>query len=214
MTMIPDEDENRIQQDYFLLYPHEVKTYVLIVPSMLKLESKLSEFIFRSPLIRIWAIAIVMFTLFRITQRKCANPRESANRLVYIPFNTFGLSFGSTSVTGVKSRSELITVFFLSVFGMLAGLLFSGLLFEELTTTESIPQITTLSDLSMYPNIQIIYSPGIARQTLLHDTNMYLPMPIFIFLYYTRFFFVKYFHQNSSRWSYRSIGNSKTHNTF
>lgn len=111
-------------EDAVPLYSHDVRPFMLIVPAMHT--SKLSAFLFRSPLIRIWATAIVIFTIVRIIQRKLTNPKESANRLVYIPFNTFGLSFGCTSVTGAKGRSEQITTFFLTVFGILASLLFPG----------------------------------------------------------------------------------------
>lgn len=156
------------------LYPHDAQQYMLIVPSMLKTTSKLSEFIFRSPLIRIWATVIGMFTIIRIIQRKLTNPKEHVSRLMYIPINTLGLSFGTTSVTGVRSRAELITTFSLSVFGMLAGLLFSGLLFEQLVTTESVQEITSLIDLSKYPDIPIAYMPGISEETLRHNTNMYI----------------------------------------
>lgn len=89
-----------------------------------------------------------------------------------MPFNTFGVSFGSTLMTGVRSRFELTTTFFLSVFGLFAGILFSGFLFEQITTTEMVQEITSLNDLSKYPEIVIGYSAEISELVLRHNTNM------------------------------------------
>lgn len=154
------------------VYPYDWRQFVLIVPSMVKTNSKLLEFIFNSPLIRIWLLAIGMFTILRIIQRKVINPSEPLNQIVYIPFNTFGLSFGTTSVTGGGSRSEVIATFFLTLFGMLAGLLFSGLLFEQLTITESVQEITSFSDLTKYPNIEIVHITDVPREALIHNRNL------------------------------------------
>lgn len=115
---------------------------VLIVPSMYETRSTFSDFVFQSPLIRVWITTIIIFTILRTLQWKIVNSKEPVNQLVYISFNTIGLSFGSTSVAGVKSRSELITIFFLSVFGMLA--------------TETIQSITSLNDLCKYPQIESV----------------------------------------------------------
>lgn len=157
---------------YDYLYPHDVKQYILIVPKTYKINSKISELIFKSPLIRIWVTAIAIFSIFRCIQRKLLNPKECGNRLVYILFNTFGLTFGCTSVTGVQSRSEVIATFFLSVFGMLAGLLFSGFLFDQLTTTEHVQLIHNLSDVSKYRRMNIGYMHGVSFQLLTHNITL------------------------------------------
>lgn len=142
------------------LYPHHFTEYVILVPKKLKKEEALGYQLLNSPLFTVWASATAVFSISRILVRKLLSVRStdttSRNDLVYILFNTFGLSFGTTTAHGVHSRAELILVLFVSLFNVLAGVLCAGFLFEQLANTNYVPIINSFEDFFNQSELRLI----------------------------------------------------------
>lgn len=154
------------------LYPHEYTDYLFLVKSEVIESTAASDKLLKSPLLSVWASAIVLFSIARVLVRQVLLSRHtdsaSHNDLSYIMFNTFGLSFGSTSVTGLNSRAEMIMVLFISLFSVLAGIFCAGFLFEQLTISNSMQVINSFEDLLKHEEL-ILYRSGVAFQ----DGNMF-----------------------------------------
>lgn len=112
--------------DYIDLYPHGLTDHVILVKSETIKNTAASDKLLKSPLLTVWASAIIVFSIFRISARQLLSYRYADNRshndIFYILFNTFGLSFGMTSAYGLHSRAEMVIVLFVSLFSMLAGI--------------------------------------------------------------------------------------------
>lgn len=135
-----------------LLYPYDVMSYLTIVPNEMMENTAVWDRLISSPLFSVWASSIAVFSAMRIVVRtkstnwKFRKLHTSENDLLYIFFDTFGLSFGTTSAHGVHALSEQIIVTFLSLFCILASIFCSGFLFEQMTTSTYIPKIKTFED--------------------------------------------------------------------
>lgn len=124
-------------------------------------QSALIDIFLRSPLFRVWAIAIGVSSLARaLFRRYSAQARRSdenqrPNAFVYISFNTFGLSFGMTGAHGVTNRSEQLIALFVSLFAILAGIFCTGIIFEQFTITSNAVTINTVDDLIDHKELNI-----------------------------------------------------------
>lgn len=133
------------QDDVLDLYPHDFTEFVILVPMDFKEESALWDKLLNSPLFTVWASATVVFT-----------DNTSHNDLVYILFNSLGLSFGTTTAHGVHSRAEMILVLFVSLFNVLAGILCASFLFEQLAITNYVPIINSFEDFLDHTELRLI----------------------------------------------------------
>lgn len=154
IVMIPSPQEE------LFLYPHYFADIVLVVPAIKKGKTNISNIILESPLVNVWAKVILIVSCARIFLRLLANANETQNELAYIIFNTFGISFGTTDMTGAKSRPEILLVFFLNLFAILAGCLCSGMLFEQFTFESDTPLINSLDDIANHTEFKMtVYMP-------------------------------------------------------
>lgn len=126
--------------------------YLTIVPNEMMEMTAVWGRLIASPLFSVWASAIAVFSALRLivrTKSPNLDARKlytSKNDLLYIFFDTFGLSFGTSSAHGVHAISEHIIVTFLSVFCILASIFCSGFLFEQMATSTFEPKIKTFED--------------------------------------------------------------------
>lgn len=139
-----------------LLYPHEMEKFIIVVPN--QVQRKLTFFVsfLQMPLINVWALAIIIFTIFRKILRSVLKTKY--NEFSSILFNTFGLSFGTAGGSANTihiSSSEKLLIWFLSLFAMLASMLCNGWIFTEFATSLLVPSINSLDDLGKNPNIEI-----------------------------------------------------------
>lgn len=145
--------------DFIDLYPHGFTDYVILVKSEFIENTAASDKLLKSPLLTVWASAIVAFSIIRILVRQLLlfkfTDNPSHNSFLYILFNTFGLSFGATSANGLNSRAEMILVLFVSLFSMLAGIVCAGFLFEQLTITRSVQAINSFQDLMQHEELEL-----------------------------------------------------------
>lgn len=142
--------------DPFLLYPYDMVKYVMIVPNIQGYKIKTMGALLKSPLITVWAISILLFSLMRLLIRKIKKQIQNCNSLVYIVFNTFGLLFATTSVTDVNERSERMLTVFISFYSLLSSIGCSSFLFTQLTFGFDFPLINTVADLLQYEQINIM----------------------------------------------------------
>lgn len=144
------------------LYPHDFTEYVILVPNDRIIQSHVMDKLLNSPLFTVWASAIGLFTIIRICMRhflmvkRICKSYVSRNDIVYILFNTFGLSFGTTSAHGVHTQTEMIVVFIVSIFCLFAGNLCTGFLFEKLTLGKSSPFINSFQELLSHPEMKLL----------------------------------------------------------
>lgn len=148
------------------LYPHDLETYIIVVPNLLQRKSTLFLSILQMPLLNVWAVAIILFAISRKIIRSVQ--KSKLNDFTEILFNTFGLSFGTagqSASTTLISSSEQLLVLFLSLFSMLAGILCSGILFKEYATSSLISKINSLEDLGRNPEIEVVMPPTLDIST-------------------------------------------------
>lgn len=133
-----------------------MEKYIIVVLN--KLERKLTLFlsVLEMPLISVWTIAIIIFAFLRKVLRSVLNSEYKHFGTIFL--YTFGLSFGTagnSNYTTHTSSSERLLLSFLSIFAMLAGILYSGMLFNEFSTSLLVPSINSLEDLGKNPHIEI-----------------------------------------------------------
>lgn len=141
------------------LYPHTLSHYVVVVPYFGSTTLSLGRILYDSPIFNIWCISVVVFIIVRIIIRKSqrANNGLDHNKLTYIPFNTIGLSFGTTSAANsLWSRPENIVVFFIGLSSIFTGIFCSGILLQSFVGSISIPNINSLKDLNKYPSLRYV----------------------------------------------------------
>lgn len=150
--------------EQYQLYPHTYAKYVVIVPNRLNKKSEIMDLIYKSPLLNVWTITIILITilrkLFQYTTRK--KKRTFTELLI----NTFGMSFGTTSDSKIKNRPEQILLLFLSIFSLLAGIFCSGELFQQYSTYSYSSAINSLEDLSNTDIIVLIPTGYISNETI------------------------------------------------
>lgn len=133
-----------------------MEKYIIVVANQMEPKSTVLLSMIQMPLISVWALAILIFAVFRKIIRTVL--RSKYNDFSTIFLNTFGLSFGTagdSANASLVSSSENLLIWFLSVFAMLASLLCSGMLFTEFSTSLLIPRINSLQDLGNNPHIEI-----------------------------------------------------------
>lgn len=170
------------------LYPHDVEEYVIVVPTKLDSNLTLLDYILKSPLLNVWALAILLFTINRKFLQYFTNASKQL-RWSDITIETIGLSFGSTAGRQIANRPERIAILFLSVFSILANILCSSLLFQQLSFVSYKPNILKLCDINKSKHLNVYY-PAIFRASM--GLEMELTFIIFKVIfqkYYNKFYF-------------------------
>lgn len=145
-------------QTYYPMYPHDITKFVLVVPNIQVKTSNSVKTILGSPLICVWSIGILLCTLLRLALNKMHRNSANTNENVYVFFNTFGLSFGTTANNSTRTWSQKCLAITISIFGLLSGIFCGGLLFQQMTLYKSMPAINCLDDIAKFTNIDI-YMP-------------------------------------------------------
>lgn len=137
------------------LYPHEYENFVLIVPNVMKDEIDFINYAIKSPLVNVWAVAILLVTLSRCFFRKILQLDKTTDwQQIFI--DNVGLSFGWKSfIENYKNRSDKILILFLSTFSLIAGIFFSGHLLQKFAIVSVNPKISTFDDL-IQSNLNIV----------------------------------------------------------
>lgn len=157
--MIKLESQIHVRHGDMPLYPNEYESFVIVVPNILHSHSSFFKTLLSTPLVNIWVLAISIFSLGRKALRTLIG--SHSNSFIEIFFNTFGMSFSATSQTPRRgsaadtNRPERVLVLFLSIFAMLAGILCSGMLFQQFTTTAKLSSIKSLEDLGEHLELEI-----------------------------------------------------------
>lgn len=141
------------------LYPHKQENFVLIVPNYQREQSALWHTFATSPLFSIWCSTITMFTVVRyLLQKIHGRHRVPFDRIAY---ETCGLSFGWVIVASASSRAERLLNIFISMFAILSGIFFSGLLLQQFAFTQQVPLINTFEDLKAMQRMTIMIPMGL-----------------------------------------------------
>lgn len=132
---------------------------MVLVPNYRREESALWHSFATSPLFSIWCSTITLFTIVRFLMQK-------VNRRHQVPFHriayeTCGLSFGWVIVSSASSRAERLLNIFISLFAILSGIFFSGLLLQQFAFTDRLPVINTFEDLKAVQRMTIMIPLGL-----------------------------------------------------
>lgn len=170
------------ESEFSKLYPHKFVEYVIIVPSDIKEHLGIGDMLLKSPLFTVWAICVGVITLSRMVIRRLFafnsqfdKRNSSQNAFVYIFFDTFGLSFGATSAQGAESKTEKAIVLFLSIFCIVAGILCTGFLLEQLIETKAEQKINSLEQLIFEEDLDIVLPSDlnfVAKQYKIFSSNV------------------------------------------
>lgn len=129
------------------LHAHGYVDYVLIVPNESIETTQIWLTIIRSPLVRVWTVVVVIFTIARkLLQSFAPAPIATMSDIL---FDTIGLAFGTASggAHRIRYRPERILVLSLSIVAMLAAIISPSQFFEEFSTFGYRPKINTLDEL-------------------------------------------------------------------
>lgn len=124
--------------------PYRYVKYVIVIPRDLQTTSMLWQSIIRSPLFSVWSLTIIMFTGLRKLLQYLTGFSGTIGEIF---FDTFARSFGMAGYQRINNRPEKILMLFLSFVALLAGIIFSGMFFEQITVVQSQPTIRTLKAL-------------------------------------------------------------------
>lgn len=153
--MYSSESENRFLPSKPLkLKPHTVSKFAIIVPYFGSSSVSLGQIMYDSPLFNIWCALVACFIIARVIIKSCPPFKRNLNELVYIPFNTIGASFGTTSAENVRSSSENLIVLLIGISSLFTGTFCSGILLQSFVESTSIPFINSLYDLEKYPTLR------------------------------------------------------------
>lgn len=105
----------------------------------------------QSPLLCVWFSTIGVVTIFRsVTQNKfhntVVNNQKNHQSIETLFFETMGISFG-TSGLWQNTNQRQVLILFLSIFGMIAGILCTGILFEQFSMERSRFTINNIEDI-------------------------------------------------------------------
>lgn len=148
-----DNDEKNYFHKPRKLIPHTTGVYVVIVPYLGSSSISLSAVLYDSPLFTVWCACLIYFVVVRLVIRCFHSIEINRNELIYIPFNTIGLSFGTTAAGSVRTRSESIVIVFIAISSIFTGILCSGILLQSFVVSSSRPTINSLEDIYKFPNL-------------------------------------------------------------
>lgn len=114
------------------------------------------EFFTKSPLLNVWAVSIFIFTIIRVFLRPITATMTENNSVCRIFFDTFGLSFGTTSGLRDTRRNERSITVIISSFAMITSIYCSGMLVQHRSLNVNIPSYQTKNDI-ICENIPILY---------------------------------------------------------
>lgn len=134
------------------MYPHRIESYVIVVPTEYNEKSEILNYIIESPLFNIWMVTIILISIVRVLLQYFIHSKIQA---IQVWFETIGITFGTTGGPVIHNRPERILILFLSIFSIISGIFFSGLLFKQFTISSYMHTINSLQDLKQYADIPI-----------------------------------------------------------
>lgn len=143
--------------------PYRYVKYVVVVPRTLETASMDWQSVIRSPLFCVWSTMIFLFTALRKLLQHFAGPTDTISDIF---FDTFAMSFGMAGHRRIHNRPERILLTFLYFVAMLAGIICSGMLFNQFTMAQGKASINTLKELEasklpiMMPDC---FGPGVIK---------------------------------------------------
>lgn len=144
------------------MYPHKQENYVVLVPNYRREQSALWHTFATSPLFSIWCSTISLFAVVRyFLQRASRVPRRERVPFDRIAYETCGMSFGWTIISSASSRPEKLLMIFISLFAVLSGIFFSGMLLQQFAFTNVLPTINTFKDLQAVQRMTIMIPIGL-----------------------------------------------------
>lgn len=153
MYMSPTNYRNDFQLPTKLV-PHRTADYVVIVPYMAGSNESLANLLYESHLFNVWCISLVAFIIARIFLRHCHSSLRSINELIYIPINTIGVSFGTTSADPTKSRPERIVILFVAISSIFTGMFCADILLQTFIASPLRPLINSLEDVEKFESLK------------------------------------------------------------
>lgn len=153
-----------------LLYPHRESRYVDLVPKRIEKYYISFNDIIKSPLLCVWAVALILFSILRklfqfiYGQRFFGHRKET--HISSIVFESIGLLFGTTGLwNNINNKPETVLTLFLSIFGMIASIFCTGILFDQFSADLFTLTINSIEDLGKNESI-IIYFTNELRNKL------------------------------------------------
>lgn len=163
---------------------------LIIVPKEWKNDSYTIETILYSPLLSVWSLSILLFTLIRkILQNifETKSTRRSQRAFGNILFDTFGRTFGNSSYA-IQNRPERILILFLLISALLADILCSGMLYELYSNRHRTPRIDSLAEFLAHSGHRPILVPALYQhddhlEKKLHNTEYVPEFKILSYIY-------------------------------
>lgn len=141
----------RMQTDFELIYPHDYIEYVIVVANRKATTSVILLSIVRSPLISVWSIVIVVVTVFRVVFQKLTGRIRTTTQRSWsdLFFDSMGRAFGTNIIATINHRPERVLLLGMSFFSVLAGIICSGMLFENCSTYQYSQIVNSIDDLKV-----------------------------------------------------------------
>lgn len=132
------------------LYPHAYEQFVFVVPNRIAI--KLQHFNLFEAIIfaNIWLIPIIIYTILRYYNQQIPFRHLGTKYFNWFDmcFNSFQMTiFGIANIINVRNKVESVLVIFLSIFSLLASILFSGYLFQLYSSSSTYSEINSIADL-------------------------------------------------------------------
>lgn len=149
------------------------------------------QFFSHSPLLNVWAVSIIAFTIIRVRLRPFTSTLTKNNSILRILLDTFGLSFGTTSgLRDTRQNERLITVI-ISSFALISSIYCSGMLIQHRSANINVPSYQTKDDI-IRDRIPILY-PTIYWNKDVPVEYAFELLPIYcLYILYSFSFFLSY----------------------
>lgn len=153
------------------MYPHKQENFVVLVPNYRREASALWHSFATSPIFSIWCSTITLFTIVRYLMQKVNHQNQVPfDRIAY---ETCGLSFGWAIVSSASSRPERLLNISISLFAILSGIFFSGLLLQQFAFFDHLPLINTFHDLKALQRMTIMIPLGLEFNQDIWNPNQF-----------------------------------------
>lgn len=166
-----ESDNKRFNLAPIQLISHTVAHFVVVVPYVGSTSSSVGQILYDSPIFNIWCASVVSFIIVRLCIRRCMFIKICLNEISYIPFNTIGLSFGTTSAKSVRNRSENLVVLFIEVSSIFTGVFCSGILLQSFVGSSNRPIINSLADLDKLSSFQFVSNKYVLAHLMYYFIN-------------------------------------------
>lgn len=104
--------------------------------------------IFQSPIMTLWAPLSIFYTIIRAILRRLSASNRKYKSIIDLYFDTFSLTLGVNSALRTYGSAEKIMNLFISIFAILSGIFFTGMLFQKFSVSSFKPHINSLDDLA------------------------------------------------------------------